>query len=271
MATDRNFHNDRRYLPSMSSGRSTYSWTINSLDELVISFFRSIHVKNNYIAAMQRAKSYSPVYVLCSFRYKTKRVARGIAGLIFVVTIRVTVRARVIVAQVRSRPAFCTNPSFLSSWTRSVKSKIAVSCHQQGHAGSKTLRQQNPPVLYWECRLTQVDKFNGCKSVGAFWLGRRCWSSLQRCYLHRLRGENAKWRNIVAILSQRSYWTPGVPYPPMRTSEQWRRSRGSRKIIILLWYTYCIRRHATVVTTISTHEQFLQMTVGFWNVLRLFK
>ena len=38
-------------------------------------------------------------------------------------------------------------------------------CHQQGHAGRKTLRQQNPPVLNWRCRLTQVDLYNGRKTV----------------------------------------------------------------------------------------------------------
>jgi len=39
------------------------------------------------------------------------------------------------------------------------------SCHQQGHAGSKTLHEQNPPVLNWRCRLTQVDLYNGRKMV----------------------------------------------------------------------------------------------------------
>jgi len=32
-----------------------------------------------------------------------------------------------------------------------------IFCHQQGHAGSKTFHQQNPPVLNWRCWLTQVD------------------------------------------------------------------------------------------------------------------
>jgi len=36
--------------------------------------------------------------------------------------------------------------------------------HQQGHAGSKTLHQQNSPVLNWGCRLLQVDLFNGYKA-----------------------------------------------------------------------------------------------------------
>jgi len=38
-------------------------------------------------------------------------------------------------------------------------------CHQQGHAGSKTLHQQNPPVLNWRCQLTQVDLYDGRKIV----------------------------------------------------------------------------------------------------------
>jgi len=42
---------------------------------------------------------------------------------------------------------------------------LLVSCHQQGHAGSKTLHRLNPPVLNWRCRLTQVDLYNGRKTV----------------------------------------------------------------------------------------------------------
>jgi len=38
-------------------------------------------------------------------------------------------------------------------------------CCQQGHADSKTLHQQNPPVLNWGCPLTQVYLYNGCKTV----------------------------------------------------------------------------------------------------------
>ena len=38
-------------------------------------------------------------------------------------------------------------------------------CRQQGHAGRKTLHQQNPPVLNWRCRLPQVDLSNGRKTV----------------------------------------------------------------------------------------------------------
>ena len=36
---------------------------------------------------------------------------------------------------------------------------------QQGHAGSKTLRQQNFPVFNWRCLLTQVDSYNGRKMM----------------------------------------------------------------------------------------------------------
>jgi len=38
-----------------------------------------------------------------------------------------------------------------------------TSCHQQGHAASKTLVQQNPPVVIWQCCLTHVDLCNGHK------------------------------------------------------------------------------------------------------------
>ena len=40
-----------------------------------------------------------------------------------------------------------------------------IFCHQQGHAGSKTFHQQNPPVLNWRCQITQVDLYNGGKTV----------------------------------------------------------------------------------------------------------
>ena len=36
---------------------------------------------------------------------------------------------------------------------------------KQGHEGSKTLHQQNTPVLNWMCQLTQVDLYNGHKLV----------------------------------------------------------------------------------------------------------
>ena len=39
-------------------------------------------------------------------------------------------------------------------------------CRQQGHAGSKTLhQQQNSPVLNRMWRLTQADQYNGRKTV----------------------------------------------------------------------------------------------------------
>jgi len=40
----------------------------------------------------------------------------------------------------------------------SPKSECA-SCCQQKHVGSKTLHQQNPPVLNWRCQLMQVDLY----------------------------------------------------------------------------------------------------------------
>ena len=36
-------------------------------------------------------------------------------------------------------------------------------CCQQGHVGSKTLLQQNPPVLNWGCQLREVDLFDAMK------------------------------------------------------------------------------------------------------------
>jgi len=46
-----------------------------------------------------------------------------------------------------------------------VEENSSVFCliriRQQGHVGSKTLHQQNPPVLNWRCRLTQVGLHNG--------------------------------------------------------------------------------------------------------------
>ena len=39
------------------------------------------------------------------------------------------------------------------------------SCRQQGHVGSKTVLEQNPPVLNWKCHLMQVILYNGRKMV----------------------------------------------------------------------------------------------------------
>ena len=51
----------------------------------------------------------------------------------------------------------------------STQSKCA-GCRQQGHVDSKTLHQQNPPVLNWRCRLTQVTCIMAVKrAVG--WVG----------------------------------------------------------------------------------------------------
>jgi len=47
----------------------------------------------------------------------------------------------------------------------SPQSQYIAGCHQQGHVGSKTLHQQNPPVLDWRCRLTQVDLYNSRKTA----------------------------------------------------------------------------------------------------------
>jgi len=52
----------------------------------------------------------------------------------------------------------------LRTLVSSPESEFA-SCHQQGHAGSETLLQQNPPVLNWGCWLAQVILYNGRKLV----------------------------------------------------------------------------------------------------------
>ena len=44
-------------------------------------------------------------------------------------------------------------------------SSVVSLIHQQGHAGSKTLHQQSPPVLNWRCGLMQVDLYIGRKMV----------------------------------------------------------------------------------------------------------
>ena len=49
----------------------------------------------------------------------------------------------------------------------SLQSECA-GCFQQEHAGSKTLHQQNPPVLSWRCRLTQFELYSGSKTVVVF-------------------------------------------------------------------------------------------------------
>jgi len=40
-----------------------------------------------------------------------------------------------------------------------------MECSEQGHVGSKTSHQQNPPFLNWRCWLLQVDLYNGRKTV----------------------------------------------------------------------------------------------------------
>jgi len=39
---------------------------------------------------------------------------------------------------------------------------------EQWHAGSQTLHEQNPPVLNWRFRLTQVELYNGHRTVVAW-------------------------------------------------------------------------------------------------------
>jgi len=49
-------------------------------------------------------------------------------------------------------------------------------CRQQRHAGSKTLHQQNPPVLNWRCRLTHDDVYSG-RRTAVGWL-RQQWRAV---------------------------------------------------------------------------------------------
>jgi len=75
-------------------------------------------------------------------------------------------------------------PSDSTSYRDGVRntSKENASCHQQGHAGSKTLLQQNPPVLNWGCWLTQTDLNNGCKRILCVCVTAACMSWDSYCY-----------------------------------------------------------------------------------------
>ena len=42
---------------------------------------------------------------------------------------------------------------------------VIVPVGQARACGHKTLHQQDPPVLNWRCRLTQVDLYNGHKTM----------------------------------------------------------------------------------------------------------
>jgi len=42
---------------------------------------------------------------------------------------------------------------------------INCHCYEKGHAGSNTVLQQTPPFLHWQCQLTQVDLYNGRKTI----------------------------------------------------------------------------------------------------------
>jgi len=44
------------------------------------------------------------------------------------------------------------------------------------HAGSKTLHQQNRPVLNWRCRLARVDLYNGRDTVVVV-MQKNCWGT----------------------------------------------------------------------------------------------
>ena len=71
---------------------------------------------------------------------------------------------------------------------------------QQGHAGSKTLHQQNPPVLNWMCLLTGVDLYNGRKTVVS-WCYMYDNNESARCCVCRLYR-----RNVSVYLNGRCLW-----------------------------------------------------------------
>jgi len=56
------------------------------------------------------------------------------------------------------------NTDVLFGLLREVQHLISIDLKIMGK-GSKTLQQQNPPVLNWRCWLMQVDLYNGHKMV----------------------------------------------------------------------------------------------------------
>jgi len=68
-----------------------------------------------------------------------------------------------------TQPRYVTSHRGQLSLLPSLGQKMSTShsammlCGWQGHADSKTLLQQNPAVLNWECQLTQVVLYNGRK------------------------------------------------------------------------------------------------------------
>jgi len=95
----------------------------------------------------------------------------------------------------------------------------------QGHAGSKTLHQQNPPVLKWRCRLMHVDLYNVYMYIRSkyrmpsvlwhCWLGGRkgiwpaenwvvgCW-----CHCHSLSLASVKSRLVLPFWCQLTQVVP---------------------------------------------------------------
>jgi len=73
-------------------------------------------------------------------------------------------------------------------------------CRQQGHAGSKTLHQQNPPVLNWRCQLTQVDLYDGRKMVVVVVVAIYLFNQLPT---HQLADTNCKLADIDGQITQR--------------------------------------------------------------------
>ena len=59
---------------------------------------------------------------------------------------------------------------WLSRYGDTVEENSSVFSLIRGHVGSKTLHQQNPLVVNWSCRLTQVDLYNGRNTGGCLGL-----------------------------------------------------------------------------------------------------
>ena len=77
-----------------------------------------------------------------------------------------------IISLPRAEREIC-NQVYLENLASSPWSECAGCC-QQGHAGSKTLHLQNPPVLNWRCQLMQVYLYNGRKMVVVVCLENGC-------------------------------------------------------------------------------------------------
>jgi len=77
-----------------------------------------------------------------------------------------------------------------------------ASCHQQGHMGSKTLLQQNLPVLNCGCRLTQVIYYIIGTRLSVCW-----WVTEVDALYGRL---SCSWLRVVCVWQHTLWWEVGV-------------------------------------------------------------